>query len=360
MFPSLPSSSPLFLLCPLLFFFLLNHSPLSSAGHLHQICGKTGKYTTNSTYASNLNLLLTSLDSKTSLSGGFSKATVGQIPNRIYGLALCRGDTDASVCRSCLDTAIEDAPNLCPYSRGAIIWYDNCLLHYSNQRFLSTIDTSNEILMYNTQNITDPIRFDKLVNVLMGRIADWAAYNSTEMFATGEMMNSTNPTSPTIYGLAQCTRDLSRSQCRRCLSSMLNPINPLFKGRQGARVLGGSCNYRYEIYSFYEGKPTLRLQSPLEAAPTLVTPPGEEGKKTNVTSMVLVIAIPLVAAFMLISVICICFWRRKPVVKLPVDGTSLEEIASAKSLLLDIPTLQVVTANFPEEKKLGEGSFGAV
>ncbi|XP_038979189.1 cysteine-rich receptor-like protein kinase 6 [Phoenix dactylifera] len=243
MFPSLPSSSPLFLLCPLLFFFLLNHSPLASAGHLHQICGKTGKYTTNSTYASNLNLLLTSLDSKTSLSGGFSKATVGQIPNRIYGLALCRGDTDASVCRSCLDTAIEDAPNLCPYSRGAII-----------------------------------CRFDKLVNVLMGRIADWAAYNSTEMFATGEMMNSTNPPFPTIYGLAQCTRDLSRSQCRRCLSSMLNPINPLFKGRQGARVLGGSCNYRYEIYSFYEGKPTLRLQSPLEAAPTLVTPPGEEGR----------------------------------------------------------------------------------
>ncbi|KAG1368251.1 cysteine-rich repeat secretory protein 38 [Cocos nucifera] len=285
MFPSLPSYSSLFLLCLLLFFLLLNHSSPAAAGLLGQICGKTGKYTTNSTYASNLNLLLTSLDSNTSLFGGFSKATIGQIPNRIYGLALCRGDTGASVCRSCLDTAIQDAPNLCPYAKGTIIWYDHCLLHYSNQRFLSTIDTSNEIFMYNIYKITDPSRFDKLLDVLMGRIADWAAYNSTKMFATGEMTNSTNPPFPTIHGLAQCTWDLSRSQCRRCLSGVLDPRPSMFEGKRGARVLGGSCNYRYEIYPFYAGAPTLRLQSPLETAPPpapmappLVTPAGKEGR----------------------------------------------------------------------------------
>ncbi|XP_038975168.1 cysteine-rich receptor-like protein kinase 6 isoform X2 [Phoenix dactylifera] len=368
MFPYLSSSSPLFLLCPLLFFFLLNHSPPAAADPLYPICAKTGNYTRNSTYASNLNLLLTSLDSNTSNSGGFSQSIFGQDPNKIYGEALCRGDTNASVCRSCLDTAIHDAPNLCPHAKGALIWYDYCLLYYSNQRFLTAIDTSNEILMYNTENVTDPSRFHKLVDVLMDRIADWAAYNSTEMFATGEMMNSTNSPSPTIYGLAQCTRDLSRSLCRQCLSSMLNPIDPLFQGRKGARVLGGGCNYRYEIYSFYEGKPTLRLQSPLEAAqpaapqaPRLITPPGKEGKKKNVTGTVLAIAIPLVAAFLLISIICICFWRRrKPVVRLPLDWTSPEEIASVESLLLDISTLRAATANFSEENKLGEGGFGAV
>ncbi|KAG1368249.1 cysteine-rich repeat secretory protein 38-like [Cocos nucifera] len=389
MFPSLPSSSFLFPLCLLLFFFLLNHSPPAAADPLYQICGKTGNYTGNNTYASNLNILLTSLDANTSLSGGFFNATVGQTPNQIYGLALCRGDTNASVCRSCLDTAIQDAPNLCPYYKGAIIWYDYCLLHYSNQRFLSTVDTSNEILMYNINNITDPSRFDKLLDVLLSRIADWAAYNSTEMFATGEMMNSTKPPFPTIYGLAQCTRDLSRSQCRQCLQGMLVPRPTLFEGKQGARVLGGTCNYRYEIYSFYEGKPTLRLQSPLETAPSpaptptparrappLITPPEKEGKKTNVTGMVLAIALPLLAAFLLISIICICFWRRrKPVVRLPlrkcltivlklgalsVDGTRPEDIASVESLLLDISTLRVATANFAEENKLGEGGFGAV
>nr|XP_010911052.2 cysteine-rich receptor-like protein kinase 6 isoform X1 [Elaeis guineensis] len=365
MFPSLPSSRPLFPLCLLLFFFLLNHSPPAAADLLAQKCGNTGNYTTNSTYASNLNILLTSLDSNTSLSGGFSNFTVGQIPNQIYGLALCRGDTNASTCRSCLDIATQNAPNLCPYAKSAIFWYDDCLLHYSNQRFFSTIDTSDEIWMYNTNNITDPSQFDNLVGVLMNRIVDWAASNSTKMFATGEMLNSTNSPLPTIYGLAQCTRDLSRSQCQQCLTGMLDPLPAAFKGKQGARVLGGSCNYRYEIYSFYEGTPTLRLQSSLEAAPApappLITPPGTERKKTNVTGLVLAIAIPLVAAIFLISIICICFWRRrKPVLRLPLDGTRSEEIASVESLLLDISTLRVATANFSEENKLGEGGFGAV
>ncbi|XP_038975173.1 putative receptor-like protein kinase At4g00960 [Phoenix dactylifera] len=341
MFPSLPSSSPLFLLCPLLFFFLLNHSPPAAADSLYKFCGRSGNYTPNSTYASNLNLLLTSLDSNTSNSGGFSKSIFGQDPNQIYGEALCRGDTNASVCRSCLDTAIQNAPILCPYAKCVVIWYDYCLLYYSNRHFLTTIDTSNEILMYNVNNITDPSRFHKLVDVLMDRIADWAAYNSTEMFATGEMMNSTNPPSPTTYGLAQCTRDLSTSECRQCLSSMLNPTDPRLEGRQGARVLGGGCNYRYEIYSFYEGKPTLRLQSPLEAAqpaapqaPRLITPPGKEGRGNKIVI--------------------------SSTIELSLDWTSPEEIVSVESLLLDISTLRAATDNFSEENKLGEGGFGAV
>ncbi|XP_073115512.1 cysteine-rich repeat secretory protein 38-like [Elaeis guineensis] len=270
MFPSLPSSSPLFPLCLLFFFFfLLNHSPPAAADLLYQSCGNTGNYTTNSTYASNLNILLTFLDSNTSRSGGFSNFAVGQSPNQISGLALCRGDTNASTCRSCLDTAIQDAPNLCPYDRSTVIWYDDCLLRYSNLRFLSIIDTSSsdEILMYNVNSITDPSQFNKLVGVLMNRIVDWATSNSTKMFATGEMLNYTNSPFPTIYGLAQCTRDLSRSQCRQCLTGILDPLPAVFQGKQGARVLGGSCNYRYEIYSFYEGTPTIRLQSSPEAAP---------------------------------------------------------------------------------------------
>ncbi|EHA8591352.1 Serine-threonine kinase STK6 [Cocos nucifera] len=86
-----------------------------------------------------------------------------------------------------------------------------------------------------------------------------------------------------------------------------------------------------------------------------------KGKKENVMGMVLAIAIPLATAFVLISIICICYRRRRtPVVKLPVDGSSPDEITSAESLLLDISTLRVATANFSEENKLGEGGFGAV
>ncbi|XP_073108415.1 cysteine-rich receptor-like protein kinase 6 isoform X2 [Elaeis guineensis] len=357
-----------FFLCLLFLIFLF----LPTAGNpLYYYCGTTGNYNANSTYESNLmNLLLPSLASNASLSGGFLNATVGQIPDQIYGLAMCRGDTNASVCRSCLNNAIQDAPQLCSYNKGATVEYDDCLLRYSNQRFFSTVDTSMRVFMRNHHNVTDRSRFDKIVDELMSKITDWAVSNSTRRFATGQMVNSTKAPFPEIYGLVQCTQDLSPSQCQQCLQSILQPRPTQLEGKQGGRVIAASCNFRYEIYKFFDGAATLRLEEPLENSPapapaTLVpppiNPPNEEGKNKNVIGVVLAIAIPLVIAFVLISIICICIWRRrKPAVKLPLDGSSLEEITSVESLLLDISTLRVATANFSEENKLGEGGFGAV
>ncbi|XP_073108418.1 cysteine-rich receptor-like protein kinase 6 isoform X3 [Elaeis guineensis] len=357
-----------FFLCLLILIFL---SPPTAGNPLHYYCGTTDNYTANSTYESNLmNLLLPSLASNASLSGGFLNATVGQIPDQIYGLAMCRGDTNASVCRSCLNNAIQDAPQLCAYNKGATVFYDDCLLRYSNQRFFSTVDTSPSWIMWNRYNVTDRSWFDKIVDELMSKITDWAVSNSTRRFASGQMVNSTKAPFPEIYGLVQCTQDLSPSQCQQCLQSILQPRPTQLEGKQGGREIAASCNFRYEIYKFFDGAATLRLEEPLENSPapapaTLVpppiNPPNEEGKNKNVIGVVLAIAIPLVIAFVLISIICICIWRRrKPAVKLPLDGSSLEEITSVESLLLDISTLRVATANFSEENKLGEGGFGAV
>ncbi|XP_038981805.1 cysteine-rich receptor-like protein kinase 6 [Phoenix dactylifera] len=352
-----------FFLCLLFLIFL---SSPTAGDFLGKQCGSTGNYTANSTYETNLNLLLRSLASNTSLSGGFLNATVGQIPNQIYGLAMCRGDTNASVCRFCLSDAIQDAPQLCPYNQGAIVYYDDCLLRYSNLRFFSTVDTSVRDIQWNVNNVTDPGRFDKIVDELMSAITDWAVSNSTRRFATGLMVNSTKAPFPEIYGLVQCTRDLSPSQCQQCLQDILDPRPTQLQGKEGGRVLTPSCNFRYEIYKFFDGAPSLRLEEPLENAPAPVVPPPtktpeEEGKKKMAIGMVLAIAIPLVTAFVLISIICICISRRrKPFVKLPLYGSSPEEIASVESLLLDISTLRFATSNFSEENKLGEGGFGAV
>ncbi|XP_073108412.1 cysteine-rich receptor-like protein kinase 6 isoform X1 [Elaeis guineensis] len=363
-----------FFLCLLFLIFL---SPPMAGDPLPTQCGNNGNYTANSTYESNLKLLLPYLASNTSLSGGFLNATVGEIPNQIHGLAMCRGDANASVCRSCLSDAIQDAPQLCSYNKGATVEYDECLLRYSNQRFFSTVDTSMRVFTWNPYNVTDRNRFDKIVDELMSKITDWAVSNSTRRFATGQMVNSTKAPFPEIHGLVQCTQDLSPSQCQQCLQSILQPRSTQLEGKQGGRVIAASCNFRYEIYKFFDGAATLRLEEPLENSPSpvpapapatlvppLINPPNEEGKRgknKNVIGVVLAIAIPLVIAFVLISIICICIWRRrKPAIKLPLDGSSLEEITSVESLLLDISTLRVATANFSEENKLGEGGFSAV
>ena len=56
----------------------------------------------------------------------------------------------------------------------------------------------------------------------------------------------------TVYGLTQCTRDLSSDDCKTCLDYAIDDISDCCAGRDNASVLRGSCNIRYEIYPFFK------------------------------------------------------------------------------------------------------------
>ncbi|XP_020095132.1 cysteine-rich repeat secretory protein 38-like [Ananas comosus] len=233
---------------------------------LDQTCGDTGNYTANSTYESNLSQLLHTLSSVASVSDGFSNASTGESLDQVFGLALCRGDNNATDCRTCLDGASNDTQQLCPYHKEAVIWYDDCLLKYSNQNFTSAFDNSEQAVLYNinnitgerfpgyTQNTTIKNFFNQVVNTLLSDVADSAASNSNsgKLFATGELTITNG--FPTIYGLAQCAPDMPGTECRQCLQAEINETLNYFDGRIGGRVLGIWCNLRYEVYPFYYGR----------------------------------------------------------------------------------------------------------
>ncbi|XP_020701136.1 cysteine-rich repeat secretory protein 38-like [Dendrobium catenatum] len=103
----------------------------SAANPLYSICA-SGNFTRNGTYSSNLNHLMSTLSSN-AFATGFATSTTGIVPDCVYGLALCRGDTDIANCRSCISTAISDIQQLCSNNMEATIWYDYCQLRYSNQ-----------------------------------------------------------------------------------------------------------------------------------------------------------------------------------------------------------------------------------
>ncbi|URE24273.1 receptor-like protein kinase [Musa troglodytarum] len=347
------TSGSISLLC-LLVVLCFSSSP-AMAQPLYQVCDNTGNYTANSTYKSNLDLLLSSLASNGSLSG-FYNGTAGRSSDQVSGIVLCRGDVARADCSSCLATAGQVLLQLCPNRRGATVWYDDCLVRYSNnQSFFSSTDNSPMAYLVNEKDIPEVSRFDKLVSELMNGIADRAAASngSSKKFATGTMSNFTSEL-PTIYGLVQCTPDLSRSRCRQCLQKLFDVIPNLFEGKQGARAVGVRCNMRYEVYSFYQSTPTLRLTAPPASGGS-----GGSGKKKNSTGKILAIAIPVATAVLLISIVCICFWRRKSAKK-PSYETDPEKITSVESLLFDLSTLRTATCNFSDENKLGEGGFGAV
>ncbi|KAK1304021.1 Cysteine-rich repeat secretory protein 38 [Acorus calamus] len=211
------------------------------ADPLYQICQNYGKYTTNSTYQTNLNNLLRSLSSNGPTTGFFT-ATQGNPPDQINGLVLCRGDTDVTACTSCLNNAVYDIAQLCPYRKSAIIWYDDCLLRYSNLRFFNSSDKSHVFYMWNVKNMSDPTPFFKTLNGLMGSLVNRAVNDtSAEMFATGDVVvNGVQR----LYGLVQCTRDLSQDSCADCLRYAIGEIPTCCAGKIGGRVVGASCNIR--------------------------------------------------------------------------------------------------------------------
>lgn len=107
---------------------------------LFHFCSNSGNFTAyNDPYEANLNKLNGYLSIQTPPSG-FGLGTIGQTPNQAYGLALCRGDVSTSDCKTCVVEAGSEIRKRCPNNKGAIIWYDNCLVKYSNEEFFGQID----------------------------------------------------------------------------------------------------------------------------------------------------------------------------------------------------------------------------
>ena len=52
-----------------------------------------------------------------------------------------------------------------------VAWYDECMLRYSYQYFFGSMVTDPGACLVNTQNISDPARFDQLVRATMNELA---------------------------------------------------------------------------------------------------------------------------------------------------------------------------------------------
>ncbi|XP_073014159.1 cysteine-rich receptor-like protein kinase 15 [Typha latifolia] len=355
----------------LLSLLLLIHLPMAiSDDILWTTCPTDVNYTTKSTFQSNLNLLLSSLSSA-AVPSGFANDTVGRYPNQVYGLALCRGDLSPADCRSCLNTSIHGIVEQCPHGMSSTIWYEDCLLRYSNTSFFSMVEPVT-FYMSNTNNVSQPTLFNTLLGQLMDTLAQKAAYGSPRMFATG----TANFTSfQKIYGLAQCTRDLSDGGCYRCLTDAISNIPACCDAKQGGRVKGETCYIRYEVAPFYN---LLTIDDAPTPAPAVspprgrdsgnaTSPPPEDGNPTGsnrTTKTIVIVAIAVAVVLSFLFAICIFLRRRKPVKSLSVqnapNGGNEEEFRSAESLLFDLGTIRAATNNFSEANKLGEGGFGPV
>ncbi|XP_037418606.1 cysteine-rich receptor-like protein kinase 10 [Triticum dicoccoides] len=359
-----------------------------------QVCGgSSGNYTSNSTYQANLLLLSSTLPNKAvSNTTLFATATAGHDPYIVYALALCRGDTiDASDCETCVAAAFPDAQQICPYNKDATLYYDACMLRFSNHNFLvanSTQDQMSWITLRNNLNFTTG--GDSAKHLLLMRLNSTAqaAANSSRRFTTSRLGINLIPT---VYCLMQCTPDLTPDDCTACLQLVLKHTIKSLDGAQGGRILGTWCSMRYELYHFYEGVPMLAIPAvngtmpptryphsqsypPAAAPPRLVQATVQEQQGHNSRKRVLLI-IAVVASLLsiLLCFICSVVWmrrRRQGKVNLNDQAATnrleedelvwrLEE-KSSEFTLFDFSEILHATHNFSKENLLGQGGFGPV
>ncbi|KAG8099764.1 hypothetical protein GUJ93_ZPchr0013g37276 [Zizania palustris] len=296
--------------------------PMMIAAQPWQNCGSNGNYSANSTYQTNLNQLAAALPKNVSGSL-FASGAAGSVPNTVYALAFCFGDTIASDCAACVGNAFPDSQQLCPYNKEVYIVYKECYLYFSNINFLASTDNAGVMNIYNVGNVTGDItRFDRAVTGLMNATAGYAAYNSSMRFATGEMVGFDDQT-PKLYATAQCTPDLAPAQCWRCLDTMIGQWWQTFRpNTKGARSVGARCTVCFELNMFYTVAPMLQLQAQAVApspspSPSPVVPGTAGGRKKNRPGKILAIAMPIVTAMLAAAVIGFCFWRRRRPARAP-------------------------------------------
>ncbi|XP_026395997.1 cysteine-rich receptor-like protein kinase 10 [Papaver somniferum] len=305
-------------------------------------------YTANSTYQTNLNLLLSSLattfaDTNTIPPYGYRNITVGSNPNTVYGSLHCRENIAPAICAVCVQIATERVmqDSGCPNKKTAILFYNGCILRYSDENYFSILNEEpSVVLVFVDNSIANQVGYIDLVTGLLDGLAIEAVTNtsiSPSLYATG---SATYNTSNKVYAMVQCTPDLALTLCSKCLRSALGKLP---SGAQGARVLFPSCTLRFEYNPFYGNYMyTTRAPPPILQAspPPTLQPPSNTtySKGKDSSKIVVMIAIPLVA----------------------VPDTN-PDIQNAESLLFDFfNDINAATDNFSEDNKLGEGGFGPV
>ncbi|WCJ20325.1 cysteine-rich RLK (RECEPTOR-like protein kinase) 29 [Euphorbia peplus] len=333
-------------------FLLLNLAILTIAqpAFLHQWCFNRGNYTSNSLFKTNLDTVLSSLNSDTETrQGGFYNVSLGQAPDRVEAKALCRGDVSEEDCKGCIRNSTRQVLEICPNQKDAIGVYDFCTIRYSNRSIFGVLETGPTFYRTGQVNASDVNGFTMAQQTLLNRLRGLTAVgDSTLKFAVGSEAVGFKK----VYGLTQCSPDLHGQECDDCLAQAISNIAGCCFGRLEGSVIKPSCQVWLSDELFYELSPST---TPPPVTPPITSPPAPllvaEGKKSNTKRTIIITVVPTVCIVILAIFIFLFFRRQKP------RGKAEK---AAESLQLDFETVSVATNNFSDKNKLGQGGFGAV
>ncbi|XP_027338332.1 cysteine-rich receptor-like protein kinase 7 [Abrus precatorius] len=266
------------------------------------------------------------------------------------GLFMCRGDMTRSLCKQCVENAIDKVSVVCDLSSEAIVWYNDCLVRYSNRSFLSRVETSPRVVKLNVTN-PEAINSYSFAFTLSTKLADMAneTGDSIDRYKTGTLKLNENQT---LYIVAQCTRDLSSSDCGGCLSDVIGSAIPWSRlGSVGGMVLYPSCYLRFDLFQFYA-----HFDFPTHA------PTQQQTEKRVVRSrtIIWITVSTIVSAILFSSGYYLKRRKGRKNYKTVLKENFGHESTVLEPLQFDLTTIEAATNNFSLENKIGKGGFGEV
>jgi hypothetical protein len=235
--------------------FCIISSPTETASTFsHYNCTSIQTLGPDSNYKINLNTLLSTLSSKASdtINHGYynsSISTIDETEDTIYGLFMCIGYTP--YCGECVKNSAKTLTSMCDSKKEAIIWSDDCMVHYSDRSFFDTMEESPSWCVKDSLDYQGSLDgFNKMLSSLMVNLVT----------QVNEASMGKNVFKKTIYfedklllhGLAQCIPDISNDNCIKCLKDAIDYLRTsCARGKIRGSVLYPSCIVRYYRYPFF-------------------------------------------------------------------------------------------------------------
>ncbi|RDX61357.1 Cysteine-rich receptor-like protein kinase 8, partial [Mucuna pruriens] len=223
-------------------------------------CSSRSTYAPNSTFQTNLETVLSWLSSNATTTAQIYNTSVtdnNDSSNTVYGFFTCglfmiRVEDGKQSCKECVTNLTTAVPKLCPVAKEAILWADNCFVHYSNRYFLSTVEESPKLVFVNEQDYVGQVgHFNSILWDTMNDVRNRTA-NAPIGSARYDYKSVNTTANETLYVMEWCIPYLSSDNCRWCLGDAIAEIpTTCCRGKTGGRVIYPSCSVRYELYPFY-------------------------------------------------------------------------------------------------------------
>ncbi|KAL5052509.1 hypothetical protein RYX36_033191 [Vicia faba] len=190
------------------------------------------KFSPGSNYETNVNSILSSLVNSATFTTYSNFTVPGTTASEtVYGIFQCRGDINNDQCSSCVQRAVSQLGTLCFETYGGALQLEGCFVKYDNVKFIGVEDKTEVVKKCGPSiGLTSDARDD----VLAYLESSDGVYKTFRTTSSGD-----------FSGAAQCTGDLSSSECQDCVSDAIQRLRSECGGSTWGDIYLAKCYARY-------------------------------------------------------------------------------------------------------------------